>query len=64
MRALRKEMTLIEWISLHDFCMVEYEFWAKRYFCKPSKRTFAKAQKVLKKLDARWDEMMEKELGK
>ena len=53
MRATNKEMTLIEWISLHDFCMVEYEFWAKRYFCKPSKRTFAKAQKVLKKLNAR-----------
>ena len=60
---MRKEMTLIEWISLHDFCMAEYEFWAKRYFCKPSKRTLAKAQKVLKKLDARWDEMMEKDLG-
>ena len=47
------EMTLIEWISLHDFCLVEYEFWAKRYCCKPSKRTVAKAQKVLKKLNAR-----------
>ena len=63
MRAMRKEMTLIEWISLHDFWMDDYAFWAKRYFCKPSKRTFAKAQKVLKKLDARWDEQMEKELG-
>ena len=64
MRALNKEMTLIEWISLHDFSMVEYEFWAKRYFCKPSKRTFAKAQKVLKKLNARWDEMIVRDLGK
>ena len=64
MRATNKEMTLIEWISLHDFCMVDYKVWAKRYFCKPSKRTLAKAQKVLKKLDARWDEMIEKDLGK
>ena len=63
MRAIGKEMTLIEWISLHDFWMDDYAFWAKRYFCKPSKRTLAKAQKVLKKLDARWDEQMEKELG-
>ena len=61
---MRKEMTLIEWISLHDFGMDNYAFWAKRYFCKPSKRTLAKAQKVLKKLDARWDEMIEKDLGK
>ena len=64
MRALNREMTLIEWISLHDFCIIEYELWAKRRFCKPSKRTLAKAQKILKKLNARWDEMMEKELGK
>ena len=64
MRATNKEMTLIEWISLHDFCMVEYEFWAKRYFCKPSKRTILQAQKVFDKLEARWDEMMEKDLGK
>lgn len=63
MRALHKEMTLIEWISLHDFWMDDYVFWAQRYFCKPSKRTLEKAQKVLKKLDARWDEMIEKELG-
>ena len=34
---MRKEMTLIEWISLHDFGMDNYAFWAKRYFCKPSK---------------------------
>ena len=61
---MRKEMTLIENISLHDFGMGNYAFWAKRYFCKPSKRTFAKAQKILKKLDAHWDEMMEKDLGK
>ena len=53
MRAMNKEMTLIEWISLHDFGVDNYAFWAKRYFCKPSKRTFAKAQKVLKKLNAR-----------
>ena len=64
MRAIGKEMTLIEWVSLHDFGMDNYVFWAKRYFCKPSKKTLAKAQKVLKKLDARWDEMIEKELGK
>lgn len=64
MRAMHKEMTLIENISLHCLGMSDYVFWAERKFCKPSKRTFAKAQKVLKKLDARWDEMMEKELGK
>ena len=63
MRVIGKEMTLIEWISLHDFWMDDYAFWAKRYFCKPSKKTLAKAQKVLKKLDARWEEQMEKELG-
>ena len=63
MRAIGKEMTLIEWISLHDFWMDDYAFWAERYFCKPSKKTLAKAQKVLKKLDARWDEQMERELG-
>ena len=62
MRAMNKEMTLVEWTSLHDFGMDNYAFWAERYFCKPSKRTFAKAQKVLKKLNARWDEMIEKEL--
>ena len=50
---MRKEITLIEWISLHDFCIVEYEFWAERNFCKPSKRTILQAQKVLKKLNAR-----------
>lgn len=61
---MTKEITLIEWISLHDFCIIEYEFWAKRYFCKPSKRTVLQAQKVLKKLDNRWDEMIEKDLGK
>ena len=63
MRALNKEMTLIEWISLHDFGMLDYKIWAERKFCKPSKKTLEKAQKVLKKLDARWDEMTEKELG-
>ena len=63
MRAMNKEMTLIEWISLHDFWMDDYAFWAERYLCKPSKKTLAKAQKVLKKLNARWDEMIEKELG-
>ena len=63
MRAIGKEMTLIEWISLHDFGMDNYVFWAKRYFCKPSKKTLEKAQKVLKKLDARWDEMIRKDLG-
>ena len=61
---MRKEMTLIENISLHCLGMADYVFWAKRYFCKPSKRTFAKAQKVLKKLNARWDEMIERDLGK
>ena len=61
---MRKEMTLIEWISLHDFGMLDYKVWAKKYFCKPSKRTLAKAQKVLQKLDARWNEMIEKDLGK
>ena len=63
MRAMNKEMTLIEWVSLHDFGMDNYVFWAERKFCKPSKRTLAKAQKVLKKLDARWDEMIERDLG-
>ena len=63
MRALNKEMTLIEWISLHDFGMLEYKVWAERKFCRPSKRTILQAQKVLKKLDARWDEMIERELG-
>ena len=63
MRALHKEMTLIEWVSLHDFGMLDYKIWAERYFCKPSKRTLEKAQKVLKKLDARWDEQIERELG-
>ena len=61
---MRKEITLIENISLHCLGMADYVFYAERLFCKPSKRTFAKAQKVLKKLDARWDEQMEKELGK
>ena len=63
MRTMNREMTLVEWISLHDFGMDNYAFWAERLFCKPSKRTFAKAQKVLKKLDARWDEMIERDLG-
>ena len=61
---MTKEITLIENISLHCLGMADYVFWAKRYFCKPSKKTLARAQKVLKKLDARWDEMIEKELGK
>lgn len=61
---MRKEMTLIEWISLHDFGMQDYVFWAKRKFCKPSKKTLEKAQKILKKLDACWDEMIERDLGK
>ena len=60
---MRKEMTLIEWISLHCLGMADYVFWAERTFCKPSKRTFAKAQKVFDKLEARWDEMIEKDLG-
>lgn len=60
---MRKEITLIKNISLHCLGMADYVFWAKRYFCKPSKRTLAKAQKVLKKLDARWDEMIRKDLG-
>ena len=30
----------------------------------PAKRTILQAQKVFDKLEARWDEMMEKELGK
>ena len=64
MRAMNRETTLIEWISLHDFCIIEYEFWAKRYFYKPSKRTVLQAQKVFDKLEARWDKMIEKELGK
>ena len=57
---MRKEMTLIEWISMHNFCMVDYKIWAERYFCKPSKRTILQAQKVLKKLDARWEEIMKR----
>lgn len=64
MRALHKEMTLIENISLHCLGMEDYIFHAQRYFCKPSKRTILQAQKVFDKLEARWDEMMEKELGK
>ena len=64
MRSMNKEMTLIGWISLRDFWMDDYTFWAERYFCKPSKRTLEKAQKVLKKLNARWDEMIERDLGK
>ena len=63
MRALNREMTLIEWTSLHDFGMLDYKVWAERIFCKPSKRTLEKAQKVLKKLDARWDEMIKRDLG-
>ena len=63
MRALNKEMALIEWVSLHDFGMADYAFWAERKFCRPSKRTLEKAQKVLKKLDARWDEMIKRDLG-
>ena len=62
MRAMHREMTLIEWVSPHDFGMDNYVFWAERKFCKPSRKTLEKAQKVLKKLDARWDEMIEKEL--
>ena len=64
MRALRKEMTLIEWIDLHCLGMADYVFYADRLFCKPSKRTILQAKKVFDKLEARWDEMMEKELGK
>ena len=60
MRALNKEMALIEWISLHCLGMADYVFYAERLFCRPSKRTFAKAQKVFNKLEARWDEMMER----
>ena len=63
MRALHKEMTLIEWTSLHCLGMADYVFWAKRYFCKPSKRTVLQAQKVFDKLEARWDEMMKRDLG-
>ena len=64
MRAMNREMTLIEWISLHDFGVDDYMFWAERIFCRPSKKTLEKAQKVLNKLDARWDEMIERDLGK
>lgn len=64
MRALNKEMTLIENISLHCLGMADYAFWAERYFCKPSKRTILQAQKVFDKLEACWDEQMEKDLGK
>ena len=63
MRAIGKEMTLVEWISLHCLGMADYVFYADRLFCKPSKRTILQAQKVFDKLEARWDEMMEKELG-
>ena len=61
---MRKEITLIENISLHCLGMADYVFYAKRYFCKPSKRTILQAQKMFDKLEARWDEMMEKDLGK
>ena len=64
MRAIGKEMTLIEWIDLHCLGMADYVFYADRLFCKPSKRTIMQAQKVFDKLEARWDEMMEKELAK
>ena len=64
MRAMNKDMTLIEWISLHCLGMADYVFWANRYFCKPSKRTILQAQKVFNKLEARWDEMMDEDLGK
>ena len=53
MRAMNREMTLIEWISLHDFGMDDYAFWAEKIFCKPSRKTLEKAQKILKKLNAR-----------
>ena len=61
---MRKEITLIENISLHCLGMADYVFYAERLFCKPSKRTVLQAQKVFDKLEARWDEQMEKELGK
>ena len=61
--AMNKEMTLIEWVSLHCLGMAEYMFWAERYFCKPSKRTLLQAQKAFDKLEARWDKQMEKDLG-
>ena len=64
MRTLHKEITLIENISLHCLGMADYAFYAERLFCKPSKRTILQAQKVFDKLEARWDEMMEKDLGK
>lgn len=63
MGANHREMTLIEWISLHDLNMLDYKIWAERKFCRPSKKTLEKAQKILKKLDARWDEMIRKDLG-
>ena len=64
MRAMNREMTLIEWIDLHCLGMADYVFYADRLFCKPSKRTILKAQKVFDKLDARWDEQIEREWGK
>ena len=60
---MRKEITLIENISLHCLGMADYVFYAEKLFCRPSKRTLAKAQKILKKLDARWDEMIKRDLG-
>ena len=61
---MRKEITLIENISLHCLGMADYVFYAEKLFCKPSKRTILQAQKVFDKLESRWDEMMEEELGK
>ena len=61
---MRKEITLIENISLHCLGMADYMFYAEKLFCKPSKRTILQAQKVFDKLEAHWDEMMEKDLGK
>ena len=63
MRAMNREMTLIDWISLHCLGMADYVFYAERLFCKPSKRTILQAQKVFDKLEARWDEMIRKDLG-
>ena len=60
---MRKEITLIENISLHCLGMADYVFYADRLFCKPSKKTILKAQKVFDKLEARWDEMIKRDLG-
>ena len=48
----KKGITLIENISLHGLDMADYAYYARMFFCKPSKRTLAKAQQIFNKLGA------------